>query len=425
MKAAVARTWTGSTQQRPAPWLALLVTAAMVFASGLVMVLAVQTYTDRQVDAAVTITTSLHWRAGPGFVLPTDRPWPDKIEARNRAIQQLERNPYDVQALTTLAAHAGQSADRTSQSRLVHQLSRITRRSTAGEAWLFQEGLESARYDEAVRSLDLLARRKAGVGSLLAFELSAVMDRQGAREALSRVLLEGPVWGPSLLRQLSRSAPLESMDALLVEMASRGRLLDDASMEPVLRRHLAEGDYPGARRLWAQIYPPDASRNRVYDGGFDGLPGPPPFNWQIVPPRGGPARWKPDPGQRPGFLAARHDLYGSSAPLISQLLFLAAGPYELSVSARSVSGQAHRRFRLDILCFEGPELLSQSLTMAPGAWGVTASRFVVPGQDCGLQTIRVRPVTGDRPQPVEVQLDEIVILPAGARPGLQVNRGVP
>jgi hypothetical protein len=409
----------GTARPRSGPRPVRLVTAVLVLACGLLMYRTLQT---SRVEEDRTVPLLLFRRAGPVSALPTDRQGTEDITARKAAVRRLERNPYDAEALTTLAALVGQGGEGASQSRLVHQLSRITRRSTAGEVWLFQEGLQSGRYDQAIRSLDLLARRKAVGGSLLAFELSKVLDQPAARRALSTVLLQDPVWGADLLRRLSQAAPPHSVDSLLIEMTRSGKVLDDALVEPALRRHVSGRDYPAARRLWTVIYSSGANRNRVHDGGFDGLAGPPPFNWQVATPGGGLSRWKPDPGEVPGFLTARHDLYGSSAPLISQLLFLPGGAYELAVKARSLSGQPHRRFRLDLSCFPGPRLVTSPLAMAPGAWRSTASRFVVPDQDCELQSIRVRPVIGERPQPVEIQLDEIVIQPAAGPPGV---RGVP
>ena len=412
--AAIAPEPLASSVPRGAPaWSGWLVMAVVALVCGLLMVRVLEQGLAPSTRDPVAGAPLLFWRPAASRVSLAGLPVISDPSPLSVAQRRLETCPYDVEALTALAALSVQ--DRGRQARLVRQISRLTRRSTPAEVWLLQDGWQSGRHVQAMRSLDLLLRRRTVSASGPAFALSWKLDQPAARRALATTLLQQPGWAAGFLLDLSRSAPLQSIDALMLELARRGGQPDDRALELVLRRHIAEGDYSGARRLWSRNFPPSDGGNLVYDGGFDGLPGPAPFNWQIAAPTGSASVSKRLPGGAASAVNLRHDLFGQSAPMISQIVFLPAGEFDLAVRAQGLAGQADRRFRLDLFCVQGLRLLSLPLTIETGAWRSTGSRFKVPARDCPAQSVRIRPVTGDRSQAVEIRIDEIAIRASRAR----------
>ncbi len=327
------------------------------------------------------------------------------------AARRLALNPYDLQALKALSVQALESGDRAALVRRVAQMTRLSRRDTAAELWRMREGLASGDHDMAFRSMDLLLRRNAAARSLLVFETASVLDQPAARQALVSRLADSPVWRAGFISDLASSAPISAADALLLEMAAAKLRIGDREFEPLLRRHLAIKDYGGARRMWTGLYPISDRNSFVYDGGFRGLPGPPPFNWQVITDTEGVVEWKPSDGRPGGQLSVRHDLYSSSRPLIGQYLFLPAGVMQISIRAKGVAGVSNERFRLDLVCFGGPVFFSQRIRVRGAGWTTTRAQFARPEHGCEAQVLRLAPVTSDRSQPVEVIFDDLQVRP--------------
>jgi hypothetical protein len=352
----------------------------------------------------------LLWRSadGPGNVV---NPSSSDLPRDGTAARRLALNPYDLQALRALSVQAADSGDRAALVRRVAQIARLSRRDTAAEHRRKREGLASDDHDMAFRSMDLLLRRNATARSLLVFEAASVLDQPDARQALIARLAASPVWRAGFISNLAASAPISAADALFLEMAAKKLRIEDREFEPLLRRHLAIKDYDGARRMWAGLYPISDRNSFVYDGGFRGLPGPPPFNWQVITDTEGVVEWKPSDGRPGGHLSVRHDLYSSSQPLIGQYLFLPAGVMQISMRARAVAGVSNDRFRLDLVCFGGPVFFSQRIRVRGAGWTTTTAQFARPERDCEAQVLRLAPVTADRSQPVEVIFDDLQVRP--------------
>jgi hypothetical protein len=349
----------------------------------------------RSADGPVTVATA------SSSVLPRDV----------TAARRLALNPYDLQALKALSVQAADAGDRTTLVRRVAQMARLSRRDTAAELWRMREGLASGDHDMAFRSMDLLLRRNATARSWLVFEIASVLNQPAARQALISRLAASPVWRAGFISNLASSAPISAADALFLEMAAAKLQIGDREFEPLLRRHLAIKDYNGARRMWAALYPIGDQNSLVYDGGFRGLPGPPPFNWQVITDTEGAVEWKPTDGRPGGQLSVRHDLYSSSQPLIGQFVFLPAGVMQISIRARAVEGVSNDRFRLELVCFGGPVFFSQRIRVLGAGWTTTTEQFARPERDCEAQVLRLAPVTADRSQSVQVVFDDLQVRP--------------
>jgi hypothetical protein len=136
-----------------------------------------------------------------------------------------------------------------------------------------------------------------------------------------------------------------------------------------------QGRVARARQLWAYFGGGAAGSagNLVYDGGFEGRPGLPPFNWRLNSSNTGVAEI--DKGK-----SLEVEYYGrADSELATQLLALAPGSYRLSFHAEGdLKGPAHRIiWRVE--CLDGKTtLLSLPLANITYAGRNVATAFAVP-----------------------------------------------
>ncbi len=134
-----------------------------------------------------------------------------------------------------------------------------------------------------------------------------------------------------MVTDLAANGPdIASVAALFARMKSLSSPPTDAQVGLLVTRMAMTGRYAETRALWLQFAPPAAAASgaTLYDGGFRGLAGAPPFNWRIVQPAGGVAEME----RRPGLNTALAASYPSSTTgvLAEQLMTLPPGQYRLT-----------------------------------------------------------------------------------------------
>jgi hypothetical protein len=221
------------------------------------------------------------------------------------------------------------------------------------------------------------------------------------RSALEARLETRPPWGSSFLIALAAQAPEPAIAlAYLSDLGATPAKPTAAEWTAYFARRVKDQAYGVAYLDWLRTLPPSAlaQAKAIYDGGFAGLPGVPPFNWRL----GGEAEIDRPKSEAAGVLHARYDGYGAPE-LAEQLLLLAPGSYRFSGRARA-AGDASGALAWILLCADAPGVILAQVP-APGAageWRAFSAAVQVPGAGCAAQWLRLTPLPVDHVRPVEV-----------------------
>jgi hypothetical protein len=178
----------------------------------------------------------------------------------------------------------------------------------------------------------------------------------------------------------------------------------------LLQSVIDRGDLREARALWAELAGVDPAKLQpgVYDGRFQRLPGPPPFNWQFMESSGGVA----EPTRSS---ALQVEFYGrANAELASQLVPVRPGRYRLGFSAFGstprAAGEGGIAWR--VLCYPSQaELASvpvRDLAFTPKQLGTS---FTVPGS-CSAVWLRLAGTSSEFPATHSVTISDLQLRPA-------------
>jgi hypothetical protein len=213
-----------------------------------------------------------------------------RLDARQRATlhRVLATDPLNGDAIALAAMDRAARGDGARAAALERQAIRVEPRTRL--AWLARlqremgHGAAIAATDSALRLLAIDPRRYASYLPVL-----AILARDRATTAaIARVLERRPIWRTPFLRLLATDRIDSAIRYALVTPATARATAnaptgaDDAGFVNDLANG---GDIERAYLAWLSLLP-DAALSHggiPYDGGFDGLPGPPPFNWQLTP----------------------------------------------------------------------------------------------------------------------------------------------
>jgi hypothetical protein len=147
----------------------------------------------------------------------------------------------------------------------------------------------------------------------------------------------------------------------------------------------------------------------LYDPRFQGLPGPPPFNWKLTAGNAGVA----ERGQGGGLQV---EYYGRAPlELASQMLRLVPGRYRLAARVEGDASGEGARLAWRLLCAGGgAEIASLPLRGINYSPRVVAAEFTV-SSGCTVQTLRLDGTPSEFPEAQNVTVGEISISRAGSR----------
>ncbi len=171
-----------------------------------------------------------------------------------------------------------------------------------------------------------------------------------------------------------------------------------------LNKPTAAGRYDEALLGWLLFLPPDRldAFRGVYDGEFDRLPGPMPFNWLIQGGVGADIQIETAPS-RPHDQALHLTYDGfSNTPLISQVTVLPPGDQTFSIEAYYDTPEAVNNLEWRVFCLNTGEILMRMKMPADANWkryssipsAVPASRLRAPQRVVGSRPFRA---SGERP----------------------------
>jgi hypothetical protein len=213
---------------------------------------------------------------------------------------------------------------------------------------------------------------------------------------------------------LARFAAGSKDEETVIALARRSRSGEDPAHPPrwltvLLEKLLAEGQADRAYRLWLEFakLPAAVSREGVYDGGFAGAPGAPPFNWEFISNAEGVAE------RIRGSLQVAY--YGRApAVLASEVLMLRPGGYRLLLRAEGAATGSGTHLAWTIKCSKGAaSLLELPLVDVSAAPKQLTGRFTVPA-GCPAQWLLLQGIPGDLPTAQEATIRDVQVVPTAA-----------
>jgi hypothetical protein len=347
----------------------------------------------------------------------------DYPRAARMALAALDRSPLNVDAMRVRALAQGAQGQTAAASAELRFAGRRSWRDAESQAWLIQEALVRRRYDEAFRHADALARGWDEPHPLLFRFFDLAVGDAAASEALAARLDPRPDWRPSFLDTLANSRQTDAAVARLFERVDRGPApLTSSEMASYIGRLAREGDYRAAHMALGRFKAGRALTATPFDGDFAGAKGVAPFAWTATGTAGADLTFSPAPG-RAGENALRVEYDGySSTDLISQVVALNPGPYQISGEAYIETGLA-QQLHWELRCLADGHGLGRVSAKDDGgaaAWRRFSLRFEVPAAGCDGVRLVLAGAPGERRSTIIVWFGRLAIQAVGptTRPSL-------
>lgn len=401
-----------------------LIAAGLVLATGLLgWGVVVRALADR--DSADRPEAALRVRPGDAQALASlaDQRLSrhDTAGAEALARRAIVADPLELTAFRTLGLAAVAVGRDGEADTLLTIAGRRAKRDRQAQIWLIQRRAVQGRYREAVNHADGLLRAwpvemRAPVTKLLS--AMAAGDPQ-AGKAIAEDLAADPPWRTRFLIDLSRDvSDLAAPFTVFSALQDSQRPPRNIELQAYIDRLVREGLYQAAYVTWVQLLPPEGMKGLgdLYDGDFEGLPGPAPFNWQLLRIKGGYAELAPGPAGA-GGKALHLNFGGGVAPavLVRQLLVLPPGRYRLFGQARTERLKSALGLIWTLRCAQGSrEAAGETNTVLDSpSWSPFAAEFEVRPNDCPAQWLSLEQAA-HRPIAIrgDVWFDQMQILRA-------------
>jgi hypothetical protein len=300
--------------------------------------------------------------------------------------EPLADEPFLLAAVRALAAGHGIEGER-----LLLEARRRNPRLRMARLLLLDRYLRTERIEAATREMASLSRLIGGAGEVLAPAMAQMVQDPQVGAKMIPVLSRERQLQHAVLQKLAGSDA--NADLILRVAGDAGLRAVDAKdwQAPLLSRLVDRGDLQSALRLWRRFAgDPDANDEKgLYDGRFDGLRGPPPFNWVLTSGATGVAE-----RNRNGGLQV--DYYGrQDGDLATQLLMLKPGRYRFSLAVEGAARGEGSRLAWTISCQRQSQLLQLVLKDVESSPRRFTGTFTVPAAGCPAQWLALRGFSGD------------------------------
>jgi hypothetical protein len=318
----------------------------------------------------------------------------------------LADEPFLLDAVAAAVAH-----DDARSERLLTEARRRNPRGRFTRLLLLNLYLRQGRAEEAGIELAALGRLIPDSAGALVPELSRLARDPKTRPGAARMLRRNPELRDLTLASLAGSADPNLVLALAAASGSGGDPAHPPQWQSVLLgRLIAAGDVERAYQLWrsATHLAGSETSKGLYDAGFAGAPGAPPFNWELTTDSEGVAE------RTHGSLQV--DYYGRAERMLArQLLILKPGTYRLQMRAEGAAKGQGTKLVWSVICTDGKAPLVQlPLTEVDSAPRRLSASFTVPA-GCRAQWLRLDGAPGDVAAEQAATLSNLEIVPAAGR----------
>jgi hypothetical protein len=310
-------------------------------------------------------------------------------DRRREALDALKQAPLADEPFLLAGVDALAHGDTKRGDRLLEEARRRDPRLRMARLLLLDRYLREHKIQAAVLEMKALDNLVVGVSGVLTPALARMTQDPETAPEMVPLLRSQPALQEAVLESLATSGASE---AALLNVA--GPAAHTGRSEPwkgiALSQLVAQNEFDKAWSLWKTFTGFRGDTKGIYDAGFAGLPGPPPFNWDLTT-RG--------PGA--AGLGRNHrlqvDYYGrDNGDLASQLLILRPGRYRFSFRASGDASGEGSRIVWTMTCNPGN---SQVLQLPITGVMSVPKRFTaildVPASGCATQWLKLAGVSGD------------------------------
>lgn len=332
-------------------------------------------------------------------------------ETRAAAEAAFARAPLSEVPMLAAARAAMARGDGRRTDRLLAEALRRNPRSRYGLLLRLERAVRLGRNDEAATTMVVLSRLFADVGAALVSQIAAMAADPSTRAAARHVMTSDPQVKQAVLERLARAG---TDPELVLELAGPVRPAPAGAEPPAWQRLLLErmverGRLAQAREIWAQLAGAATDAGGVYDPGFTGLAGPPPFNWRFE--SGGDGFAEPVRGA--GGLSVEYP-GRAQAVLASQLVLLAPGRYDIAFEAEGRADGEDSRLVWTLSCHGDDRLLVEvPITGVEFTPKDFQASFTVPA-GCSGQWLRLTGRSAEYPEDQRVTIRALRLARAGS-----------
>ena len=327
--------------------------------------------------------------------------------------EAFRRAPLSDVPLLVGVRRANMSAQEDLGDRLLAMAARRNPRSRYTLLLELDRHVRRGRTEEAAETIGVLTRFFPEVSEFLVAELGRMAADPGSRAAVRHVMATDPQIRTSVLEQMSRDGA--NPDVILALAGPQPRIAAGAEAPRwqllLLDGMVERGQAREALAIWSRLVgiDPEVRTGGLYDPGFAGLPGPPPFNWNLETGADGYA-------ERDGSGGMLAQYYGrGNATLARQLLVLAPGAYRISFDVKGEADAEHGRLAWVLACHPGGQrLVDLQLTGIDFTGRQLSADFSIPDAGCASQWLRLVGTAAEFPEDQQVTVT-----------GLQIAAGAP
>lgn len=312
-------------------------------------------------------------------------------ENRRAALDALKQAPLADEPFLLAAVDALARRDNARGDRLLEEARRRNPRLRLARLLLLDRYLQEGRVPEAMVEMKSLDNLVAGASTTLIAALAQMVQDPKMAPQMLPLLRREPTLHEAVLESLVASGADE---AVVLNVA--GSAAQSGKSEPwkasLLSRLIAKGAFASAWDLWKGFtgFREGPEGKGVYDPSFTGLPGPAPFNWDLM-------SSGPGVAERSRNQGLQVEYYGrDNGNLASQLLMLRPGRYRLSFQTSGDAAGEGSRLLWTIACNPGDaSLLQLPVTRVASTPKSFTGTFAVPASGCPTQWLRLAGVSGD------------------------------
>jgi tetratricopeptide (TPR) repeat protein len=313
----------------------------------------------------------------------------DLSEAELLALNALAEDPSQAAPLRVLGIAAGARGNLAAADGIMKNVGSRTHRDVLAEAWLFERLSHRGDYRQALVHLDSLLRTYGRGWRQISPLMVAVASRPDALPAFSETLATKPPWRRRFIQEIAARAesPAVALNLLSLLQESKAPPVRE-EYAAVVNRLIQDRGFELAYVTWVMSLP-DSRLTRlgfIYNGEFDNLPDPEPFNWDLRSGRG--AFSEISQGDGGTLLHATWTGSGSPPVAARQLLLLSPGVYRLTGRQRvqSLEGGGDATWVVGCAGQKRGNELAQSVPLgASPDWKPLVVEFEVPAEGCPAQ----------------------------------------
>lgn len=337
---------------------------------------------------------------------------PSLAEAHGR--KALTHAPLSVRAVSVLGQAAVARGEFQNADALMQAAARRSLRDAPSQTWLFARALDRQDYPAAMRSLDVLLRRRPELNETLFPVLFPLLDAApGARAALAERLALTPPWRPLLLTSYSRTASQPAFAYHLHQLLRDGPAPPtDQEARAYIDRLVRDRAYVAALVAWQQQRPKTAA-GLLIDGGFEAEDRLPPFGWQLLAADGGAAEIIRSPSGEGRALQATALGGLQRQRLAEQLLVLAPGSYRLQGRVWREANTPEDALVWTVRCENGPAIEATQTLRESGEGTFLFFISFETAQACPAQRLALETRPGASLSPTTAVYDDLHIEPTG------------